>query len=646
MKICLWALIIFFLMLARQSIAQESLLNRRVTLSAHQISLDEALINIAALADFTFSYDARILPHDSLVAVEVRDASVAEVLLLILPDDVTTKVTGNHLVLVRKSPPQTIGKKEKITISGTIFSRKGQSPLTNVLVYEPSGLISVISNENGEYSITISASSNKVILSFNKAAYSDTVVLLSPESQEFNLLLNPIPSLQPLPESLTTDNKIKHMTRIEHVPIVKKIVAQEMIVRTDNLDDHINRPFQISFIPNKSTNLKMSGFVENNFSINVLAGYAYGVNGAEIGGLFNINRHDVQWFQAAGLGNLNGGNTTGVQLGGLFNHNRGNLKGFQAAGIHNLVIDTLYGLQMSGISNVLLGGMKGWQFAGISNYTTRNVEGVQMAGISNITLSNVKNIQVAGIVNSAKDVEGLQAAGIVNYASKNVKGLQVAGIANKGNNVSASQIAGLVNVALDTVSGVQISGLMNYAKYTRSSQISFLNYADSASGVPVGFLSFVRRGGFHTLALSSNEIAYANLSFKTGVKRFYNIFTTGIGNTQGQFTWMYGYGVGWEDEWKKNFFMNMEISTHWVNEARNHQKDLSLLNRFQVNFGYRKPGGIAVSAGPAFNVWLSDWVDSQNGEFLSQLAPYTLSTTTINTTRLQTWIGAQVALHW
>ena len=135
---------------------------------------------------------------------------------------------------------------------------------------------------------------------------------------------------------------------------------------------------QVSLLPNIGTNMKMSGLVENRFSLNIFAGYALGVNGIEVGGLVNSDRKDVRGFQLGGLGNVVGGTTSGVQIGGLFNNNRKNMVGLQMAGISNVIMDTIQGVQISGISNILRGTMYGWQVAGINNFTTESVDGVQV----------------------------------------------------------------------------------------------------------------------------------------------------------------------------------------------------------------------------------------------------------------------------
>ena len=47
----------------------------------------------------------------------------------------------------------------------------------------------------------------------------------------------------------------------------------------------------------------------------------------------------------------------------------------------------------------------------------------------------------------------------------------------------------------------------------------FLNICDSIDGVPLAFISVVRKNGYRKLDSQLSEVQYANLSFKMGVKQ-------------------------------------------------------------------------------------------------------------------------------
>ena len=90
-----------------------------------------------------------------------------------------------------------------------------------------------------------------------------------------------------------------------------------------------------------------------------------------------------------------------------------------------------------------------------------------------------------------------------------------------------SQIAAMTNFATAKLSGSQISAFYNHGRNVRGTQIGLFNYADTLGGVPIGLISFVKTG-YHKLEISADEIFHANLAFRTGVSKFYNILSAGI----------------------------------------------------------------------------------------------------------------------
>ncbi|MBL4704172.1 MAG: hypothetical protein JKY54_06605 [Flavobacteriales bacterium] len=189
------------------------------------------------------------------------------------------------------------------------------------------------------------------------------------------------------------------------------------------------RIFQISFLPFFGTNSRGSNEITNNTSINILAGYAYGLKGFEAGGLLNIIKDSVTGVQLAGLGNLVGGDIQAVQMAGLFNIGGNNFKGTQMAGLLNWATDSVNGGQIAGLLNA-----------------SSSLEGFQTAGLLNLA-PRVKGIQIAGLVNIAQETEGTQISGLINY-TKTLKGLQI----------------GFINISDTIEQGVAI-GFFNYVKH-------------------------------------------------------------------------------------------------------------------------------------------------------------------------------------
>ena len=153
----------------------------------------------------------------------------------------------------------------------------------------------------------------------------------------------------------------------------------------------------------------------------------------------------------------------------------------------------------------------------------------------------MKGIQASTIINRTRKVSGLQAAGITNYTDTILRGLQFSGINNYAElgGRGVFQIAGMYNKTAegrtffqaaavgnkaDTV-GFQI-GLINNANRLRGLQIGLINRADTADGVLLGLINIVKKG-YHVLEISSNDVTYGNISFRTGTRWFYTIYALG-----------------------------------------------------------------------------------------------------------------------
>jgi len=119
--------------------------------------------------------------------------------------------------------------------------------------------------------------------------------------------------------------------------------------------------------------------------------------------------------------------------------------------------------------------------------------------------------------------------------------------------------------------GVQISPYFNYAgTHEKGLQLSLFNYADSSGAVPIGLFSYVRRNGYRRFEISSDELNYANLTFKTGVRGFYNIVTLGgsFGMTDKPL-YTFGYGVGSSVYFGRGWAGNLDVTANKIMEATN-----------------------------------------------------------------------------
>jgi hypothetical protein len=638
-------LVVFFLIFYTNAISQKSLLEREVNLSFQQAPLERVFIYLSNEADFNFSYNANLISLDTLVSVHVENSTVKEVLQVLLKDDISYQVSGNHLILLKERSKEDRSKKNaKYEIRGYVYNGANGSGLAKVSVFDASGLISALTDSSGYYSLILTSKYEQINLFYSKQNFLDTLIIVQPADQQLNvslIQLNERADIRPMPIK-----SFQPYEPVEKIGIVQRFVSPDLQIQTRNIDIEQKRIAQISILPNVGTNLKMSGLVENTFSLNIFAGYALGVNGLEVGGLVNIDRKNVKGLQIAGLGNVVGGTTKGAQLAGLFNNNRKNMVGAQVAGISNIIMDTIQGAQIAGISNILRGSMYGWQVAGINNYTTESVDGVQMAGISNIAIKDVDVLQLSGIFNLGRQVNGFQVSGLINVARGNVGGFQIAGLTNYSQTVQMGQISGLGNIAAKHVNGFQLGALFNYAKYVKGGQIGLLNIADSVGGIPVGLISFVRKG-YHKIELSWEEILYANFTYKMGVRKFYNIFTAGIQPGGQNPVWGVGYGFGSQIGQKK-MILNLDLKgTQIFEDVENQNFNVSF--RFTPQLGYQISRKFSFFLGPALNLHVSDLRDPQTNEFLTRIAPRNLllwENVPGQNTLFQLWIGGTAGFRF
>lgn len=351
----------------------------------------------------------------------------------------------------------------------------------------------------------------------------------------------------------------------------------------DGKEDEVikERPFQISLVPGFGTSRGAKQGYVNRFSLNLFAGYEYGFHGVELGGFYNINKHNIKGAQFAGFGNTVGGDVYGAQFGGFVNTVKGKVKGVQGAGYLNIV--------------------------------SKEVQGAQLAGYMNL----------------ADSVKGLQAAGIINVNRRNLDG---------------TQLAGIINVAKD-VEGLQVSGLVNKAKHIKGTQIGLINIADTVErGATVGLLNIVKKGK-HQLAVEHNEVMDVNLAFRSGTDRLYSVLFAGI-QGKSDFLWSYGLGFGTEFKFKNHWSSNVEITSQSINPKEDHHEELNLLNRLSWNFNYQMTSHLSISAGPAFNVYVTDVYDQESGRYGDDIDMGSFYNETFSGTNVKMWIGYNISVKF
>lgn len=413
--------------------------------------------------------------------------------------------------------------------------------------------------------------------------------------------------------------------------------------------DTIYQNIQISFLPFFGTNGTNAGKTINKVSINVLGGYSLGTDGFEVGAISNTNKGYMHGFQASGFANVVGVDVKGFQASGFANIVGDSMKGFQSAGFVNVVKRNVKGFQASGFANVNGGKTDGFLASGFVNVNKGNTNGFQAAGFVNVLGDTTTGATVAGFINVSKvHKAGLMAAGAINYAYYKSNGLQIAGLINYADTISRSaQLAGLINFNRRGSAKTQIAGLINYSKDVKGLQLAPFNFADTVStGVPIGFLTFVRTG-VHQLELSGDELGFINLAFRTGTRQFHNIFTAGMVPVPSEnIKWSYGYGIGTSARLSKRLNLDIDLTSNQISHGH-YFNNLNMLNKLYVGVEYAITRKVKFAAGPVLNVFLIDTAASNYDSYFKGLAPYTIYSHQFNNDlKISSWVGGKVAFRF
>lgn len=631
-----------FLLHLSQSFAQNiPPLERIISIKINNERLDNALKNVASAGNFSFSYNPNEIDINKRVSVSVQNQPVREVLNVIFGNTATFKNRGNYIILKKNEEEP----KKDFFVMGYVSDGETGLKIEKASVYEPVTLASAVTNQYGYYRLKIPTTLPNVNIQVRKQNYhQEDLAVKSRANTTLNVSLLPFKPIQaptkelrpiaiksetlPLkkidtivpiqtpPVILSSKdsiapitsrfdyrdylNETKDMLLETHKQLTDWLITTKQNIHLDNVRDTIYRPVQISLLPFIGTNHHLSGNVINDYSVNVIAGYSLGVRKLEVGGFMNLVRGKVLGGQIAGFANVVGESVKGVQGSGFANIVGQSAYGIQGAGFGNLVFRNFSGVQGAGFANVVL-------------HSTRYA--VQGAGFGNIVLGNGSGVQAAGFGNLVGgNFDGVQVSGFLNYTGETLKGVQV----------------GVINIADRLTNGVQI-GVFNFARQSNS--------------MPIGLASFVRRGGYRRLELSNDEVNLANITFKTGVKRFYNIFTAGY--SLGEINkplFSFGYGLGTAWRLNKTFWLNFDVvSSHLQNDVNDWE--LNQLIRGSLGLEVHLSPRIALFVAPTISFHATQESEINLGQF-SKFKFYEAEGRYFgDRAKLSAWIGYQAGIR-
>jgi hypothetical protein len=367
-------LLLFFLLHINPAFAQ-GLLQKKLTIDIKGDKLAKVLIELSNQGGFHFSYSGKNFPKDSLVTIAAYNESIFNILSKLLADQYEYEERRNYIILTpalqRLSFINTdvTSDNNNYSISGIVVNLKTGERLMNTSVYEKAQLESTITDEHGYFNLKLRSNSlNQVRITASKYAYHDTSLTF----------LNTV-----VISNRNRARMFQHNGRdIEATVLGRFLTTAAQRIQSINIQDFFtNRPYQVSLIPGLSSHGALSSQVVNKFSLNLAGGYTAGVNGLELGGLFNINKRDTRYLQFAGVFNLVGGTVTGLQL----------------AGVSNQALDTVQGVQVSGFINKADRQVSGLQIAALNN-KAHTLKGVQIGIVNVVDTSYGASIGLINII--------------------------------------------------------------------------------------------------------------------------------------------------------------------------------------------------------------------------------------------------------
>lgn len=547
------------------SVYGQSMLQRRISVEARRKSVAEVLKMAEKQGGFYFSYSNDMVKSDSLISISVRNRTVASFLETMFGSRYQYIESNDHLII------QPALSFQYWYVSGTVVDKNTGEPVSYATVYERQQLISTMTDERGHFRLQLKERKPVASINVSKVSYADTMIILSSDQpQDIQIGIQQI--------QYTLDSVV--ISGVEKNWLAGLMLSSKQTMNSLNLNNFFSKqPFQFSLTPGLGSHGRMGAQMVNKFSFNVFGGYTAGVNGFELGTLFNIVKHDMRYVEIAGLFNIVGGRASGLQI----------------AGLYNSVLDSLSGIQVAGLSNIVARDMKGIQVAGIYNHSLHS-KGIQISGIGNIGVKSSKGVMIGGVFNSTRNMDGVQISGIANVNVKRSSGVQV---------------AGLVNVTAREMKGIQISGMVNLAQTLKGTQIGIVNIADTSEGYSIGFFNFILRG-YHKLSISSSELMHLTLAYKSGNRKLYSILIAGFQLDEKEKAFAFGYGLGSDlPVGKKGFFFNPELTHQYIYAGNDEQQNL--LARLQLNMKYKVGKLCYIYAGPAFSILYSKQVDIPEG---------------------------------
>jgi hypothetical protein len=618
-------------------------LERKISLTAQNKTIEVVLTEVGRLADVSFSYNPDAIKAARHINIDADNQTMRTVLNRLFQGEVSYRSRGKFVIL---QPVKQNSKSQSAVVEGYLYNPGGEI-LADASVYSSSLQEVVNTDQFGYFKIRLDEKDTANTLHVSKSGYEGAMLMATPGRSTFVQI------------ELGKPDSIRLVAEDQLNPL--RMVKRELQVTTDNIPGTVNRFLQVSFLPHLGTNGLLTGSTINQVSLNLIGGYVHSVGFLELGGYINIVRKDVRGLQGSGFANYVGRNVRGVQGSGFFNFvgeringlqgsGFGNfagkeITGLQAAGFVNYAGSDLSGVQGSGFYGHIRGNLLGVQGAGFATNVGGRASGVQGAGFFNRTGGGFSGVQGAGFFNLAgKESVGLQGAGFINIAHQ-LSGLQASGAVNLASKIQGAQMTGFFNSA-DTVNGIQASGFINRAGLIKGVQLGIINIADSCAGAPIGIFNFVRKG-YHQLCLYTTETFRTNIAYRGGTQKLYTTIMAGANSSAFPDTSLFTFGLGMGSTLVSGRKINFDVDVLAQQVGLgDFFGDINMIYSVGLSIDWKFSRKAALFAGITYNNYLVDSSTAQYRDVFSKMVRTIQFEQSPGTNlNLKTWIGFKAGIR-
>ncbi|MGN6352697.1 MAG: TonB-dependent receptor plug domain-containing protein, partial [Parafilimonas sp.] len=158
-------LIAFFMLIACLHVHAKGIAQTKITVSLKNVPIKHALLSIQKNSVYRFIYNDDILPGNVTVTLTVKDADVQEVLDAVFSQtNLTYRILDNNLIVIAQKK-----QKQAVPVNGNVKVKNkdgSENAVSNVSVVEKGTSNGTRTNENGDFTISVSNPNATLVISY------------------------------------------------------------------------------------------------------------------------------------------------------------------------------------------------------------------------------------------------------------------------------------------------------------------------------------------------------------------------------------------------------------------------------------------------------------------------------------------------